>query len=135
MSAGYSTRLKPLVRGDDWTINCDVKLDGSPVALDVTYSAWMTFKEHFSIADASAILQLKSTGAGGSDAEAAFINNPRTGVTNRIQFNATNAQTAAMPNRLRTLYYDIQLKTPSGAIKTLDRGTITMVVEMTLSSS
>lgn len=128
---GYETRLARVTRGDTWAMRCDVKLNGQPAPLDGNYSAWMTFKEHPEQTDAQAVLQLRSTLAGGSDAEAAFIANPANGITHRIKFTATAAQTGAFPNRHRTLFWDVQLKLPSGGIKTLDKGTLTMSAEMT----
>lgn len=104
-----------LVRGDDKYYRLEFTYGDPPVELDITgYTITLTAKRNLAEEDSDALFQT-----------VAELTDPTNGIATIHLTNVMTKQPVA------TYFYDIQLESPSGDIKTVLRGKLAIVWEVT----
>ena len=110
--------LKPLVRGDDWTLKLVLTSDNTP--LDITgYTFWFTLKSDIEDADPGALQVTASSGSPDASVGILYINIPK-----------ANTDTL-VPG---TFNYDVQQVDVSSNVQTLLIGKVKVVKDITRST-
>lgn len=115
-----SADIGPFKRGDSIPFDVTITLDG--VALDLTnYDIWATGKRQLSDADVDAVFQV--TKAGGAIVVS--------GAGNNIARVTIPGSSTASLTANTTLFYDVQIKSPTGLITTVADGRLTITLDVT----
>ena len=109
-----------LERGDTRHMPFAVTLNAAPYNLTGLY-LWFTAKRKLSDADGAAVFQ-KTVGAG-------ITLDGGTGGTGDILILPTNS--SGLPDKMTTLYYDLQMKTATGEIYTPSQGELLFEADVT----
>lgn len=113
-------------RGDNETYQLTI-LDAAGAAMDITsvLEIWFTAKSSLDDADADAVIAKTKTGGG-----ITIIDGP----TGRADVALLPADTAGLAARRLELHWDCQVKAASGAITTVDSGTLVVSPDVTRAS-
>lgn len=101
-------------RGDSRDIQCDMELDGEAYSLS-GHTVWFGAKAQAYKSDVAADIMKISTESGHITVSG-----------NRATAHIQPADTSGLPSRRMTLHYEFQIKTPAGAIRTVDAGVLTV---------
>ena len=117
-----STVIEGFISGDDLDIERDVL---NVTVTDPLIKAWLTIKTAQSgIADPGTLQKIITTTASAGTGHIVQSGSAGNGDgTASLRFELTAANTAALGHAIR-YFFDVQVKTGSGKIKTVDKGTI-----------
>jgi len=112
--------LDPIFRGDDVYLDGTITKNGT--AQDITgCTLWFTLKASKSDPDSAAILQ-KTTGSG------ITVTNAAGGIYN-VRINNSDLASLTVP---KTFYWDVQIKDSANIVQTVDSGTLTVNLDITV---
>jgi hypothetical protein len=122
--AQYDATITTLVTGDDFDVDILVSDVPSPLT-----KAWFTVKKYAADLDVAAVLQTSITPVASSAGQITI-----SGIYTRCLFTLTAAQTRLL-NRNAQYYYDMQVMTSGLKIATIEKGLLTPVGDITITTS
>lgn len=123
--AQYDSTITNLVTGDDYDV--DILVSDVPAGQTLT-TAWFTVKNYDTDVDSNAVFQTSITTNATTTGQITT-----SGIYTRCLFTLVPAQTRLL-NRAGQYSYDVQVKTNLGKIATVEKGTLTPVGDVTITT-